>query len=169
MDPDMINCMILHIHEEKKILSHAIQRRTSVSARYGKKKERKKKKTQPLSPYDLCALYILMSVSSFHLKLCLKKKILLMIFFTPCFPNSALTSTLQQMALLGFSYHLRQWCDSNPRQSCTTLGPLKDAPLTELQHRGKYFQSFLIWAIPGLLLGLFFTLQLHMILHRHCW
>ena len=34
MDPEMINCMILHIHVENKIiLSHAILRRTSVSAR----------------------------------------------------------------------------------------------------------------------------------------
>ena len=39
MDPDMINCMILHIHVEKKILSHAIQPQTSVSARYGSKKK----------------------------------------------------------------------------------------------------------------------------------
>ena len=39
----MINCMILRIHvekKEKKILSHAVKRRTSVSARYGSKKNR---------------------------------------------------------------------------------------------------------------------------------
>ena len=40
MDPDMINCMILRIHVENKIiLSHAILRQTSVSARYGSKKK----------------------------------------------------------------------------------------------------------------------------------
>ena len=42
MDPDKINCMILRIHVDKIIItipSHAIQRRTSVSARYGSKKK----------------------------------------------------------------------------------------------------------------------------------
>ena len=38
MDPDMINCMILRIHVEKKILTHAIQRQTSVTATYVSKK-----------------------------------------------------------------------------------------------------------------------------------
>ena len=41
MDPDMINCMILRIHVDKKIIpNHAIQRRTSVSARYGSRKKK---------------------------------------------------------------------------------------------------------------------------------
>ena len=40
MDPDMINCVILRIHEENKIiLSHAILLQTSVSARNGSKKK----------------------------------------------------------------------------------------------------------------------------------
>ena len=41
MDPDMINCTILLIHVENKIiiLSHAILWQTSVSARYGRKKQ----------------------------------------------------------------------------------------------------------------------------------
>ena len=43
MDPDAINYEILRIHVGKnnydKIPSHAIQRRTSVSARYGSKKQ----------------------------------------------------------------------------------------------------------------------------------
>ena len=40
MDPGMINCMILRIHEDKIITipSHAIQQQPSVSARYGSKK-----------------------------------------------------------------------------------------------------------------------------------
>ena len=40
MDPDTINCVILRIHLDKKIIipSHAIWRQTSVSARYGSKK-----------------------------------------------------------------------------------------------------------------------------------
>ena len=40
MDPDMKNCMILRIHMENEIINlrHAIWRRTSVSARYGSKK-----------------------------------------------------------------------------------------------------------------------------------
>ena len=40
-DPDMITCVILRIHVDKNnniIPSHAIQQRTSVSARYGSKK-----------------------------------------------------------------------------------------------------------------------------------
>ena len=42
MDPDMINCMILRIHKDKKkenIPSRAIQRRTSAGARDGSKKK----------------------------------------------------------------------------------------------------------------------------------
>ena len=42
MDPDTINCVILRIHVDKIIItipSHAIQRQTSVSARYGSKKK----------------------------------------------------------------------------------------------------------------------------------
>ena len=39
MDPDTINCMILHIDVERKIIpSRAIQQQTSVTARYGSKK-----------------------------------------------------------------------------------------------------------------------------------
>ena len=45
MDPDTINCVILRIHVDKNnnyiIPSHAIQRRISVSARYGSKKKSK--------------------------------------------------------------------------------------------------------------------------------
>ena len=40
------------------------------------------------------------------------------------------------MALLGFSYHLMPRHDSNPQQTCTRLGPMKDALSTELQCRG---------------------------------
>ena len=36
------------------------------------------------------------------------------IFFTTYFPNSTLISELQQMALLGLSYHLILQCDLNP-------------------------------------------------------
>ena len=42
MDPDTINCIILHIHVDKKkenIPSHAIQWQTSARARYGSKKQ----------------------------------------------------------------------------------------------------------------------------------
>ena len=43
MDPDTKNCVILRIHVDKIIIitipSHAIKRRTSVSARYGSKKK----------------------------------------------------------------------------------------------------------------------------------
>ena len=47
---------------------------------------------------------------------------LALIFFY-ILPNSALISALQQMALLGFSYHMKLWRDSSPRQaSCTRLG-----------------------------------------------
>ena len=41
MDSNMINCVILSIHVDKKIIpSHAIYRQTSVSTRYGSKKIR---------------------------------------------------------------------------------------------------------------------------------
>ena len=49
---------------------------------------------------------------------------------------------LQQMLLLGFSYHLMAWCDSNPhQQSCSGLGPLTDALPNEPQLCGK-------WTVP---------------------
>ena len=45
MDPDMMNCMLLRTHVEKKTIiiipSHAIYRQTSVSARFGRKKKKK--------------------------------------------------------------------------------------------------------------------------------
>ena len=54
MDPDMINCMILHIHVENLIiLSHAIQWGTGVSARYGSKKTKKKHSNQIVLEYGL--------------------------------------------------------------------------------------------------------------------
>ena len=62
MDPELINCMILHIHVEKIIiiLSHAIQTRTSVSSRYGSKKKilikNKQGQTLFLAPHKHCWL-----------------------------------------------------------------------------------------------------------------
>ena len=56
-------------------------------------------------------------------------------FFTTY--SKAVLLILQQMELLGFSYHLMPQCDSSPNQSsCTRLGPLEDALPTELQHCG---------------------------------
>ena len=71
--------------------------------------------------------------------ICLSKSILVFLFTTYYLTAFVF---LQQMALLGFSYHLTPGHDSNPRQySCTGQGPLKDAVQTELHPRQKRYQS----------------------------